>query len=74
MLITQSVALFILAGLFEIGGGYLVWQWWRNEVTGASGCSARWASMRHTAMRCIGYVGRALATGWTSTFSTQLNK
>ncbi|CAE6765203.1 MAG: YnfA family protein [Nitrospira sp.] len=19
-----------LAGLFEIGGGYLIWQWWRN--------------------------------------------
>ncbi|MBX3372145.1 MAG: hypothetical protein KF793_17300, partial [Nitrospira sp.] len=30
MLITQSIALFVLAGLFEIGGGYLVWQWWRN--------------------------------------------
>ncbi|MBI4840696.1 MAG: hypothetical protein HY803_06410 [candidate division NC10 bacterium] len=30
MLIGKSVALFVLAGLFEIGGGYLVWQWWRN--------------------------------------------
>jgi small multidrug resistance family-3 protein len=30
MLVLQSVALFIVAGLFEIGGGYLVWQWWRN--------------------------------------------
>lgn len=30
MIITQSVTLFIIAGLFEIGGGYLVWQWWRN--------------------------------------------
>ena len=28
----QSVALFILAGLCEIGGGYLVWQWWRNDA------------------------------------------
>jgi small multidrug resistance family-3 protein len=26
----KSVALFLLAGLCEIGGGYLVWQWWRN--------------------------------------------
>ena len=26
----HSVALFVLAGLCEIGGGYLVWQWWRN--------------------------------------------
>lgn len=25
-----SLALFVLAGLCEIGGGYLVWQWWRN--------------------------------------------
>ncbi len=30
MLITKSVLLFLLAGLCEIGGGYLVWQWWRN--------------------------------------------
>ncbi len=30
MLIIQSIALFLLAGLFEIGGGYLVWLWWRN--------------------------------------------
>src|SRR5216117_256515 len=25
-----SIVLFLIAGLFEIGGGYLVWQWWRN--------------------------------------------
>ena len=25
MLITQSIALFVLAGLFEIGGWYLIW-------------------------------------------------
>src|SRR6188508_902057 len=30
MLIMQSVGLFLIAGLLEIGGGYLVWQWWRN--------------------------------------------
>jgi len=28
--VVKSVALFVLAGLCEIGGGYLVWQWWRN--------------------------------------------
>ena len=36
----KSIMLFILAGLFEIGGGYLVWQWWRNGarfVIGALG-------------------------------------
>src|SRR5262245_33573567 len=26
----RSILLFIAAGLCEIGGGYLVWQWWRN--------------------------------------------
>jgi small multidrug resistance family-3 protein len=29
-LVAKSLALFIVAGLCEIGGGYLVWQWWRN--------------------------------------------
>jgi small multidrug resistance family-3 protein len=29
-MLIRSIALFIVAGLFEIGGGYLVWQWWRN--------------------------------------------
>jgi len=28
--IAQSVALFLLAGLCEIGGGWLVWQWLRE--------------------------------------------
>jgi len=28
--IAFSVALFVLAGLAEIGGGYLMWLWWRN--------------------------------------------
>jgi small multidrug resistance family-3 protein len=28
--ILKSVVLFVLAGLCEIGGGYLVWQWLRN--------------------------------------------
>ena len=26
----KSVLLFMLAGLLEIGGGYLIWQWWRG--------------------------------------------
>ena len=26
----KSVFLFVLAGLAEIGGGYYVWQYWRN--------------------------------------------
>jgi small multidrug resistance family-3 protein len=28
--IAISLGLFLLAGLFEIGGGWLVWQWVRN--------------------------------------------
>ncbi|MDE3143456.1 MAG: YnfA family protein [Bacteroidota bacterium] len=31
MLIIKSVAIFILAGLCEIGGGYLVWLWIKEE-------------------------------------------
>jgi small multidrug resistance family-3 protein len=27
--LASSAALFVLAGLAEIGGGYLVWLWWR---------------------------------------------
>ena len=30
MLITRSVVLFLLAGLCEIGGGYLIWLWLRE--------------------------------------------
>lgn len=29
--ILRSVILFVLAGLAEIGGGYLVWQWMRSS-------------------------------------------
>jgi small multidrug resistance family-3 protein len=28
--VIRSLVLFAAAGLCEIGGGYLVWQWWRN--------------------------------------------
>ena len=31
--IVSSIWLFVLAGLCEIGGGYLVWQWWRNGAS-----------------------------------------
>jgi small multidrug resistance family-3 protein len=29
--ITRSIVLFVLAGLCEIGGGWLVWQFWRER-------------------------------------------
>lgn len=29
-LLGKSVLLFMLAGLLEIGGGYLIWVWWRE--------------------------------------------
>lgn len=35
--IARSVGLFFLAGLCEIGGGYLVWQWWRKDAHWALG-------------------------------------
>jgi small multidrug resistance family-3 protein len=28
--VAASVSLFVLAGLAEIGGGYLMWRWWRE--------------------------------------------
>lgn len=28
-IVAKSMLLFVLAGLCEISGGYLVWQWWR---------------------------------------------
>jgi small multidrug resistance family-3 protein len=31
-MLLRSIVLFVVAGLFEIGGGYLVWQWWRNKA------------------------------------------
>jgi small multidrug resistance family-3 protein len=40
MLIEKSILLFILAGLCEIGGGYLVWLWLRegrNPLYGLAG-------------------------------------
>ena len=33
MRIAESTLLFLLAGVCEIGGGYLVWQWWRNGAS-----------------------------------------
>lgn len=29
-LVLTSIALFALAGLCEVGGGYLMWKWWRD--------------------------------------------
>jgi small multidrug resistance family-3 protein len=29
-IVGKSFLLFVAAGLCEIGGGYLIWQWWRN--------------------------------------------
>jgi len=31
MSVLKSLAIFILAGLFEIGGGYLVWLWLKED-------------------------------------------
>jgi small multidrug resistance family-3 protein len=37
--IAGSLALFVAAGLCEIGGGYLIWQWWRNGAALALGAA-----------------------------------
>jgi small multidrug resistance family-3 protein len=39
-LVIRSIGLFVLAAVCEIGGGYLVWQWWRRGAAwplGAAG-------------------------------------
>ncbi len=33
MIIIKSIIYFIIAGIFEIGGGYLIWQWLREGKT-----------------------------------------
>jgi small multidrug resistance family-3 protein len=33
----RSIVLFMLAGLCEIGGGYLVWRWWREGASWLAG-------------------------------------
>jgi small multidrug resistance family-3 protein len=35
--VAASLVLFILAGVCEIGGGYLIWQWWRNGANWGAG-------------------------------------
>jgi small multidrug resistance family-3 protein len=35
--IARSLALFVLAGLCEIGGGWLIWQYWRHGAHWALG-------------------------------------
>src|ERR1035437_9090953 len=31
MMVIKTIGIFILAGLCEIGGGYLIWQWLKND-------------------------------------------
>lgn len=31
-IVVKSSVLFLLAGVLEIGGGYLVWRWWRADA------------------------------------------
>ena len=43
ILVAKSTLLFLAAGLCEIGGGWLVWQWWRSgrgALVGALGAAA----------------------------------
>ncbi len=43
--LARSSVLFVVAGLCEIGGGYLVWQWWRN--------GRAWWSARSAGSHCF---------------------
>jgi small multidrug resistance family-3 protein len=49
--LTRSIVLFVLAGLCEIGGGWLMWLWWRNGAApglGAALCLAGVAVIMYT--------------------------
>jgi small multidrug resistance family-3 protein len=35
--VVRSAILFVAAGLCEIGGGYLVWRWWREGAAWPAG-------------------------------------
>ena len=35
--VARSIVLFVVAGLCEIGGGYLVWRWWREGAAWPAG-------------------------------------
>ncbi len=35
--VARSLMLFLVAGLLEIGGGYLVWQYWRHGASWPTG-------------------------------------
>jgi small multidrug resistance family-3 protein len=35
--VARSVAFFVAAGLCEIGGGYLMWRWWREGAAWPAG-------------------------------------
>lgn len=37
MTVATSLAVFVAAGLCEIGGGWLVWRWWRDGAPGVLG-------------------------------------
>jgi small multidrug resistance family-3 protein len=37
MIVLKSMAIFILAGLCEIGGGYLIWLWLKEDKPGYYG-------------------------------------
>ena len=49
--VARSIVLFVVAGLFEIGGGYLVWRWWRE--------GAPWPAGALGALILIPYGGRS---------------
>ena len=63
MLVLKSLAYFLLAGLFEIGGGYLIWQWLRN---GASLWYAFFGAVRRCSPRAVSGASTPLTAAFLS--------
>ncbi|MEV7424724.1 MULTISPECIES: YnfA family protein [unclassified Streptomyces] len=56
MLVLRSVALFLLAAVFEIGGAWLVWQGVRGDGSGGPGRGWIWIGAGVVALGAYGFV------------------
>ena len=67
--LARSVALFVLAGLMEIGGGYLVWLWLRDHrgfLLGALGGMASGGILGMFVGPVVLALGYKLFTNWVA--------
>ncbi|MFF5568295.1 YnfA family protein [Streptomyces sp. NPDC012623] len=56
MLVLRSVALFLVAAVFEIGGAWLVWQGVRGDGSGGGGRGWIWIGAGVIALGAYGFV------------------